>query len=171
MKPSPNCFLCWWIVPWASPTPRYVTRNWNCHRLDRTVHWFHSFVIFSDFAEEFKFFTDQVRPALGSVGCFGWFWPCSGSHIYRHICLNHQETDQTNPMAPWDSLDVPIDPLKPLRAPSTRVTKTPSARQQCWPESFCKSGKFLRHVHYWLKNIRILCNTKYPDDMQSVRMN
>ena len=114
MKPSPNCFLCWWIVPWASPTPRYVTRNWNCLRLDRTVHWFHSFVIFSDFAEEFKFFTDQVRPALGSVGCFGWFWPCSGSHIYRHICLNHQETYQTNPMAPLDSLDIPIDPLGPL---------------------------------------------------------
>ena len=53
----------------------------------------------------------------------------------------------------------------------TRVTKTPSARQQCWPESFCKSGKFLRQVHYWLKNFRILCNTKYPDNMQSVRMN
>ena len=52
-----------------------------------------------------------------------------------------------------------------------RVTKTPSARQQCWPESFCKSGKFLRQVHYWLKNFRILCNTKYPDNMQSVRQN
>jgi len=52
-----------------------------------------------------------------------------------------------------------------------RVTKTPSARQQCWPESFCKSGKFLRQVHYWLKNFRILCNTKYPDNMQSVWMN
>ena len=122
MKPSPNCFLCWWIVPWASPTPRYVTRNWNCHRLDRTVHWFHSFVIFSDFAEEFKFFTDQVRPALGSVGCFGWFWPCSGSHIYRHICLNHQRTHQTNLMAPWDSLDVPFDPLGPL-SPEQLKTK------------------------------------------------
>ena len=52
-----------------------------------------------------------------------------------------------------------------------RVTKTPSARQQCWPESFCKSGKFLRQVHYWLNNFRILCNTKYPDNMQTVRMN
>ena len=52
-----------------------------------------------------------------------------------------------------------------------RVTKTPSACQQCWPESFCKSGKFLRQVHYWLKNFWILCNTKYPDNMQSVRMN
>ena len=52
-----------------------------------------------------------------------------------------------------------------------RVTKNPSACQQCWPESFCKSGKFLRQVHYWLKNFRILCNTKYPDNMQSVRMN
>ena len=54
---------------------------------------------------------------------------------------------------------------------ANRVTKTPSARQQCWPESFCKYGKFLRQVHYWLKNFRILCNTKYPDNMQSVRMN
>ena len=52
-----------------------------------------------------------------------------------------------------------------------RVTKTPSARQQCWPESFCKSGKFLRKVHFWLMNFRILCNTKCPDTMQSVQMN
>ena len=37
-----------------------------------------------------------------------------------------------------------------------RVTKTPSARQQCWPESFCKSGKFLQHVHYGLKRFRII---------------
>ena len=51
---------------------------------------------------------------------------------------------------------------------SARVAKTPSARQQCWPESFCKSGKFSRQVHYWLKNFRILCNTKYPDNMQNV---
>ena len=28
--------------------------------------------------------------------------------------MNHQETHQTNPMAPWDSLDVPFDPLGPL---------------------------------------------------------
>ena len=57
------------------------------------------------------------------------------------------------------------------RMAGSRVAKTQSARQQCWPESFCKSGKFLRQVHYWLKNTRILCNTKYPDNMQSVRMN
>ena len=56
-------------------------------------------------------------------------------------------------------------------ASTTRVAKTPSARQQCWLESFCKSRKFLRQVHYWLKNIRILCNTKYPDNMPSVRLN
>ena len=57
------------------------------------------------------------------------------------------------------------------RSSCLRVTKTPSARQQCWPESFCKSGKFLRQIHYWLNNFWILCNTKYPDNMQSVRMN
>ena len=45
------------------------------------------------------------------------------------------------------------------------------AQQQCWPESFCKSGKFLRQVHYWLKNFWILCNTKYPDNNHSVQMN
>ena len=50
--------------------------------------------------------------------------------------------------------------------PLTRVRKTPSARQQCWPKSFCRSGKFLRQVYYWLKNFWILCNTKYPDNMQ-----
>ena len=38
--------------------------------------------------------------------------------IYRHICLmNHQETNQTNPMTPWDSLNVLIDPSDPLKAP------------------------------------------------------
>ena len=50
----------------------------------------------------------------------------------------------------------------------SRVRKTLSARQQCWAESFCESGKFLRHAHYWLKNFRIIwkmsgCYTKYPD--------
>ena len=32
-------------------------------------------------------------------------WPCSGSLIYRHICLMiNQKTHQINPMAPEDSL-------------------------------------------------------------------
>ena len=58
----------------------------------------------------------------------------------------------------------------------SRVRKTLSARQQCWPESFCKSGKFLQQAHYWLKNFRIFwkmsgCYTKYPKNMQSVRRN
>ena len=58
----------------------------------------------------------------------------------------------------------------------SRVRKTPSARQQCWPESFCKSGKFLQQAHYWLKNFRIFWKmsgyyTKYPDNIKSVRMN
>ena len=35
-----------------------------------------------------------------------------------------------------------------------RVAKPPSARQQCWPESFCKSGWF----------------EKCPDDLQSIGM-
>ena len=53
-----------------------------------------------------------------------------------------------------------------------RVRKTPSARQQCWPESFCESGKFLQQAHYLLKNFRIFWKmsgyyTKYPDNMQS----
>ena len=56
-----------------------------------------------------------------------------------------------------------------------RVTKTPSARQQCLLESFCKSGKFKHYFHYWLKNFWIIwkmsgCYQKYPDKMQSVRM-
>ena len=60
---------------------------------------------------------------------------------------------------------------KALSVPGFRVRKTSSACQQCWPESFYKSGKFLRQVYYWLKNFQILCNTNYPDDMQSVKMN
>ena len=57
-----------------------------------------------------------------------------------------------------------------------RVIKTPSARQQCWPESFCESGKFLQKSHYWLKNLRMFWKmsgyyTKYTDNIKSVRMN
>ena len=53
-----------------------------------------------------------------------------------------------------------------------RVRKTLSARQQCRPESFCESGKFLQQAHYLLKNFRIFWKmsgyyTKYPDNMQS----
>ena len=50
------------------------------------------------------------RSARTSCTTFGWFVPSvrvqekSGSLIYRHICLmNHEETHQTNPMAPWIS--------------------------------------------------------------------
>ena len=49
--------------------------------------------------------------------------------------------------------------------------KNPVSASAMLSGKFLKSGKFLRQVHYWLKNIRILCNTKYPDNMQSVRMN
>ena len=59
-----------------------------------------------------------------------------------------------------------------IRMENSRVRKTPSARQQCWPESFCESGKFLQQAHYLLKNFRIFWKmsgyyTKYPDNMQS----
>ena len=62
-------------------------------------------------------------------------------------------------------------PFKPKH--SRWVRKTLSACQQCWPESFCESAKFLRHAHYWLKNFWIIwkmsqCYTKYTD--KSVRM-
>ena len=36
---------------------------------------------------------------------------------------------------------------------------------------FTNPESFLQQVHYWLKNFRILCNIKYPDNMQSARMN
>ena len=53
-----------------------------------------------------------------------------------------------------------------------RVRKTLSARQQCRPESFCESGKFLQQAYYLLENFRIFWKmsgyyTKYPDNMQS----
>ena len=48
---------------------------------------------------------------------------------------------------------------------ANRVTKTPSARQQCWPESFCKSGKFCDNFniswriprYFAIRNIQIIC--------------
>ena len=75
---------------------------------------------------------------------------------------------------------------------TNRVRKTPSARQQCWPETFCESGKFFRirkvFATRWrisghfgkcpdtIQNIQIICNVsgwtgKFPDDLKSVGMN
>ena len=74
----------------------------------------------------------------------------------------------------------------------SRVRKTPSARQQCWPETFCESGKFFRirkvFATRWrisghfgkcpdtIQNIQIICNAsgwtgKFPDYLKSVGMN
>ena len=37
-----------------------------------------------------------------------------------------------------------------------RVRKTLSVRQQCWPESFCESWKFLQPAHYWLESVQTI---------------
>ena len=45
------------------------------------------------------------------------------------------------------------------RALGSWVRKTPSACQQCWPESFCESGKFLQQAEEYpdlLENVQIL---------------
>ena len=65
---------------------------------------------------------------------------------------------------------------KALRTTNNQSQKKPSAHQQCWPESFCESGKFLQQAYYLLENFRIFWKmsgycTKYPDNMQSVWMN
>ena len=53
------------------------------------------------------------------------------THIYRHLCLiNNQETHQTNPMAPWDPLDVSLNPLGTPASPN-RPPGTP--KQVSWP--------------------------------------
>ena len=46
--------------------------------------------------------------------------------------------------------------------------RTPESQK---PRQRVSNALFLRQVHYWLKNFWILCITKYPDNMQSVRMN
>ena len=103
----------------------------------------------------------------------------SAAYLEIIPCLAHQKhwpgcgiaiNESLQSLAMFSSSDVLTTGILTTGSIS-RVAKTPSARQQCWPESFCKSGKFLRQVHYWQKNIRILCNTKYPDNMQTVRMN
>ena len=77
---------------------------------------------------EVNFFTDQVRPALGSVGCLvGQLSPCSGSHIYRHICLIHKWIiKKPIKRAPWHNgipstslLSSSGSPRAPLGPPST----------------------------------------------------
>ena len=49
--------------------------------------------------------------------------------------------------------------------------KNPVSASAMLTGKFLQIRKILRQVHFWLKNFRILCNTKYPDNMQSVRMN
>ena len=63
-----------------------------------------------------KFLNVPSLPFLGPRGPHGIPLSVSpqekfGSHIYRHICLkNHLKTHQTNLMAPWDPLNVPLTP-------------------------------------------------------------
>ena len=42
-----------------------------------------------------------------------------------------------------------------------RVRKTLSARHQCWPESFCKSGKFCN---------KLILAEEFPDILENVRI-
>ena len=58
--------------------------------------------------------------------------------------------------------------------PSGRVRKTMVAWQHCYPESFCKSGKFLRQGIYLLKTVRLARKLSgwlgnCPDNPQTVR--
>ena len=50
--------------------------------------------------------------------------------------MNHKKTHQTNPMAPWDSLDVSLNPLEPP-APPNRPPGTP--KQVSWPHRLLRS--------------------------------
>ena len=53
--------------------------------------------------------------------------PVRNENLDRHICLmNQQETPQTNLMAQWDPLDIPLEPKAP---PSTPMT----LKQVFWP--------------------------------------
>ena len=81
-----------------------------------------------------NFFTAQVSPALGSFRISRFVGRSVGhdptlhwiTYTKAYVCLmNHQKTHQTNPMAQWDSRDVPIHPLGapegPPRPPWTHL--------------------------------------------------
>ena len=66
----------------------------------------------------------SVRPSVCPQEKFG-------SHIYRHRCLmNHLKTHQTNLMAPWDPLDVPLTPWDPQVPPHLPPM---TLKQVSWP--------------------------------------
>ena len=100
---------------------------------------------------------NEIKRSTGKIKVYG----------YKQYILPNPGTEAT----PGRCQKLCLVQRIPLQAGERTWTESQKPRQQCWPESFCKSGKFLRQVHYWLKNFWILCNTKYPDNMQSVRMN
>ena len=127
-------------------------------RISRTASMHNSFIVL-------RCMWKEPAPLLGSPATPLHVWFTFESHIMKCAFNKVNRVQQT--------LFLAMSQMSASQEQNTsrRVTKTPLARQQCWPESFCNSGKFLRQVHYWLKNFRILCKTIYPDNMESVRMN
>ena len=89
-----------------------------CIPLNRTFEWFENFASVLIFCTSLRSFLGPrgplVLPLVDPRVCPSMLkiWI---TYIYRHICLmNHQKTHQTNPMAPWNPLDAPLDPLGPL---------------------------------------------------------
>ena len=64
--------------------------------------------------------------------------------------LCSQCADAKQSSVDWNKLCVHQIEFAKSKHRTHRVAKTLSARQQYWPESFCKYGKFLRQVHNWL---------------------
>ena len=44
--------------------------------------------------------------------------------------LSQKETHQTNPMAPWDALEAPLEPVEPRRPQTPRPPSTPKQSSQ-----------------------------------------
>ena len=47
------------------------------------------------------------------------------TNIQAYMPLSQKETHQTNPMAPWDALEAPLEPVEPRRPQTPRPPWTP----------------------------------------------
>ena len=110
---------------------------------------------------------NEIKRSTGKIKVYG----------YKQYILPNPGTEAT----PGRCQKLCLVQRIPLQAGERTWTESQKPRQQCWPESFCKSRKFLQmqketikiKVSGWSKSIGMVCNVtkrseSSPDDPKSV---
>ena len=102
---------------------------------------------------------NEIKRSTGKIKVYG----------YKQYILPNPGTEAT----PGRCQKLCLVQRIPLQAGERTWTESQKPRQQCWPESFCKSGNFLRQGIYLFKTVRLarkLCERlrNCPDNPQTV---